>query len=66
MVLLFILDLMGMSASVLGMAALLIYNLSGDYRFDGLGAILIGVVLAFFAIILLIGTAGVATIPPQG
>lgn len=52
----FILDLMGMSASVLGIGALLIYKLSGDYRFDGLGAIVIGIVLAIFALILLLGT----------
>lgn len=51
----FILDLMGMSASILGLVALTIYKFSGDYRFDGLGAILIGVILAVLAFILLIG-----------
>lgn len=52
----FILDLMGTSSSILGMTTLLIYKISGDYRFDGLGAILIGVVLTILAFILLIGT----------
>lgn len=51
----FILDLMGMSASILGIIALLFYKISGDYRFDGLGAILIGATLAILAFILLIG-----------
>lgn len=51
----FILDLMGMSASIIGMIALTVYKITGDYRFDGLGAILIGSVLAILAFILLMG-----------
>lgn len=51
----FVLDLMGVTASVLGIVALSIYKISGDYRLDGLGAILMGVVLAFLAFILLLG-----------
>ena len=51
----FILDLMGVSASVLGIVTLFIYKFTGDYRYDGLGAILIGVVLAVFSFILLLG-----------
>ena len=51
----FILDLMGMSASVLGIVTLAIYKISGDLRFDGLGAILIGTTLAILAFILLMG-----------
>lgn len=51
----FILDLMGMSASILGIVALFLYKITGDFRFDGLGAILIGATLAVFAFILLIG-----------
>ncbi len=51
----FILDLMGMSASILGILALIFYQVTGDFRFDGLGAILIGVTLAVLAFILLIG-----------
>ncbi len=51
----FILDLMGMSASILGIFALGFYQITGDFRFDGLGAILIGATLAVLAFILLIG-----------
>ncbi len=51
----FILDLMGACASLLGMAALGIYVITGDERFDGLGAIIIGITLAFFSILLLLG-----------
>lgn len=51
----FILDLMGMSASLLGIISLVLYKISGDYRFDGLGAILIGATLAVLAFILLMG-----------
>lgn len=51
----FILDLMGMSASILGIIALISYQVTGDFRFDGLGAILIGASLAILAFILLMG-----------
>ncbi len=51
----FILDLMGMSASILGAIALIIYKFTNDYRFDGLGAILIGTTLGILAFILLMG-----------
>jgi len=51
----FILDLMGVSASILGIITLFVYKFTGDYRYDGLGAILIGVVLAVFSFILLLG-----------
>jgi len=51
----FTLDLMGMSASILGIVALIVYLISGDFRFDGLGAILIGVTMAIFAFILVMG-----------
>lgn len=52
----FILDLMGVSASILGIVTLFIYKVSGDFRLDGLGAIIMGVVLAVLAFFLLIGT----------
>jgi cation diffusion facilitator family transporter len=51
----FILDLMGASASFIGMIALLIYVFTGDLRFDGLGAMVIGIVLAIFSIFLILG-----------
>ena len=49
----FILDLMGTTASILGLLALGIYGLSGDMRFDGLGAMATGLILGFFALFIL-------------
>ena len=51
----FILDLMGTIASFLGMVALVIYRLTGDVRFDGIGAVVIGVALSFLALLLVMG-----------
>jgi len=51
----FILDLMGTIASILGIVALGIYVVTGDQRFDGIGAVVIGIVLAILAILLLAG-----------
>lgn len=51
----FILDLMGTSASLMGAIALGIYIITGDMRFDGLGAMIIGVVLAIFSLFLVSG-----------
>lgn len=51
----FTLDLMGASASFLGSLALGIYFFTGDARLDGLGAMIIGIVLAFFAFFLILG-----------
>lgn len=49
----FVLDLMGMSAAVVGFIALILYQLSGENSFDGLGAMGIGVVLAILSIYLI-------------
>lgn len=51
----FTLDLMGTCSAVLGTIALGIYYFTGDERFDGLGAMIIGVVLAIFAFFLILG-----------
>ena len=51
----FILDLMGSMASLVGTLALIIYVMTGDIRFDGIGAILIGILLAVLAFMLLMG-----------
>jgi cation diffusion facilitator family transporter len=50
----FILDLMGTSSSILGLVTLIIFRISGDQRFDGLGAMTVGVILAIFALFLVI------------
>lgn len=51
----FILDLMGTLASLFGILALGIYMVTGDLRFDGLGAMVIGVTLAIFSLFLVLG-----------
>ena len=51
----FILDLTGTSAAVVGMLAIIIYQLSGNQQFDGIGGMLMGLVIAVFSIILIWG-----------
>lgn len=51
----FILDLMGALASLFGVIALGIYVLTGDMRFDGIGAMVIGVTLAICSVFLVLG-----------
>ena len=51
----FILDLMGAAASALGIISLGVYAITGDYRFDGIGAMLIGFVIAICAVFLVLG-----------
>jgi len=50
----FILDLMGTAASLLGIISLLTYQITKDLRFDGLGAIAIGIMTAIFAYFLIL------------
>lgn len=50
-----VLDLVGTIASLLGFFALLIYQLTGDQRFDGLGAISVGLILFALGILLIFG-----------
>ena len=47
------LDLMGALASILGLAAYTIFYLTGDLRFDGLGAIVIGLATGLAALFLM-------------
>lgn len=51
----FTLDLMGSSSAILGTIALWVYLVTGDERFDGIGAMLIGIVLAVMAFFLILG-----------
>ncbi len=51
----FILDLMGTCASFLGIVALGLYVITGDSRYDGLGAMIIGTMLIAFGILLIEG-----------
>jgi cation diffusion facilitator family transporter len=51
----FTLDLMGTSSALLGTIVLMVYLLTGDQRFDGIGAMIIGIVLAIFSFFLILG-----------
>lgn len=51
----FVLDFVGTGASLLGFFALLIYQLTGDYRFDGVGAISVGIILGILGFLLILG-----------
>lgn len=46
----FVLDLMGMSAAIVGLIALALYQLTAEIRFDGVGAMGIGIVLGAMSI----------------
>jgi cation diffusion facilitator family transporter len=50
----FVLDSLGFMAAFFGFVALATYSVTGDYRFDGLGAMVIGVMLAIASIVLLL------------
>lgn len=49
----FVLDLMGTIASIFGFLALLIYQLTGELKFDGLGAMVVGITLAILALFII-------------
>jgi cation diffusion facilitator family transporter len=51
----FTLDLMGTLASLFGAISLGIYYITGDYRFDGIGAMVVAITLAIFSIFLILG-----------
>jgi cation diffusion facilitator family transporter len=48
-----LLDFAGSLASVFGLIALVMYSLTGDVRFDGVGAMIVGISLAFFSFFIL-------------
>lgn len=56
-----VLDAMGTLAALFGLVALIIYGITGDARFDGVGAMVISVLLVALALILLITTKGLVT-----
>lgn len=49
----FVLDSVGFLAAVFGLIALIMFGVTGDVRFDGVGAMIIGVFLAAASVILL-------------
>lgn len=50
----FVLDLMGMSAALVGLVALVLYQLTGELRYDGVGAMTIGIILALLSLDLIV------------
>jgi cation diffusion facilitator family transporter len=57
----FILDLMGTTAAIIGFIALVVYQLTGNQRLDGIGAMTIGITLAVFGFILLLSIRDLVT-----
>jgi cation diffusion facilitator family transporter len=53
-----VLDLMGTTAAGSGLISLLLYQLVDEKRFDGVGAMVIGVMTAILALVLIIGIKG--------
>ena len=51
----FILDFTGTAAAVMGMISLIIYQAAGLQQFDGLGGMLIGLLIAFSSVVLIAG-----------
>jgi cation diffusion facilitator family transporter len=51
----FILDLTGSLAAFLGLASLILYGLTGNSQFDGLGAMVIGIVMLGLSFLLVLG-----------
>lgn len=49
----FVLDSVGFTAAILGLTALIVFGITDDIRFDGVGAMAIGVLLAIASIVLL-------------
>jgi cation diffusion facilitator family transporter len=56
-----VLDAMGALAAAFGLISLIVYGITGDARFDGLGAMIIGVLLAVLALTLLFTTKSLVT-----
>lgn len=48
-----VIDLMGSTAAVLGMISILMYNITGDLRFDGIGAMSVGITIAVLALFII-------------
>ena len=51
----FVLDLTGTSAALMGLVSLILYQVAGIQHFDGLGAMLIGILIAVSSLVLIWG-----------
>jgi cation diffusion facilitator family transporter len=49
----FVLDAMGTSAPTLGIFALVLYKITGDLRYDGVGAMLVGITMGILSLFIL-------------
>jgi divalent metal cation (Fe/Co/Zn/Cd) transporter len=56
-----VLDAAGTLAAAFGLITLIIYGITGDSKFDGLGAMIIGTLLLVMALVLLATTKGLVT-----
>jgi divalent metal cation (Fe/Co/Zn/Cd) transporter len=54
----FVLDAMGTLAAIFGLTALALYGITGNAKFDGIGAMMVGALLVIFAVVLLISVRG--------
>ncbi len=57
----FVLDAMGTAAATIGLSSLVAYQVRGNIYLDGIGAMLMAIGLAIFAILLLIGALSLIT-----
>lgn len=57
----FVLDLMGTASAVIGLAALIFYQMTGNRQFDAIGAMIIGAVLSMLAVVLLVSIKDLIT-----
>ncbi len=53
-----VLDMMGTSAALFGLVSLLLYQFLDEKRFDGVGAMVVGVTTAILAFVLILGLRG--------
>ena len=51
----FVIDLMGTTAAFLGLVSMSLYQITGNYKFDGIGAMAIGITLAILAFFIIEG-----------
>lgn len=49
----FVLDLMGSASAVIGFVSILLFIITGESRFDGVGAMIIGLMIAILAVMLI-------------
>ncbi len=57
----FVLDSIGTSAAIIGFVALWLYGVTSNQQFDGLGAMVMGVTLGMFAVLLLVSVRSLVT-----